>query len=72
MPSRVALEIARRRRERIARMTPAERVDLALGLGRRGLASFMAVHGLDRETARARIEATRRAGRRPSRSAGGA
>lgn len=50
-------------------MTPDERVRLAHRLGDEGLASFMSVQGVDRQTAVARIKATRRLGRRPSRSA---
>jgi len=50
-------------------MTPAERVALAMRLSEEGLASFMALHGVDRRAAIARIKATRRAGRRPSASA---
>jgi hypothetical protein len=50
-------------------MTPADRVALAVRLGDQGLASYMATHGLDRQTAIARIRATRRLGRRRSASA---
>jgi hypothetical protein len=50
-------------------MTPAERVALAVRLGEEGIASYMATHGLDRQTAIARIRATRHVGRRPSASA---
>jgi hypothetical protein len=50
-------------------MTPDARVRLAARLTEEGLASFMAVHALDRASAIARIKATRRLGRRPSRSA---
>jgi hypothetical protein len=71
VPSRVAREFAERRRERLAAMTPAERVALAIRLGEEGLASFMAVHRIDRRTAIARIKATRRIGRRRSTSAAG-
>ena len=47
-------------------MTPDERVTLAVRLGAEGLASYMAVHGVERAVAIARIRATRRIGRRPS------
>jgi hypothetical protein len=50
-------------------MTPDERVRLAQALGEEALASYMSVQGGDRSTAAARIKATRRLGRRPSRSA---
>jgi hypothetical protein len=69
MPSRSAAETAREQRERVAAMTPAARVALALRLGDEGLAAYMAQHGVDRRTARAQIAATRRAGRRRSVSA---
>lgn len=51
------------RADRLARMTPGERVDLAFKLGEQGLAAFMAMHGIDRPTAVSRIQATRRLGR---------
>ena len=66
MRSNVARDVSRRREERHAALTPAERVALAMRLGEAGLASFMATLGVDRDTARARIAATRRAGRRHS------
>jgi hypothetical protein len=50
-------------------MTLDERVRLAVRLGELGLASYMSTHGVDRRTAASRIKATRRLGRRPSRSA---
>jgi hypothetical protein len=65
--SRLARDIRRRRVERLAALSPAERVALAARLGEDGLASYMATHGLDRPAAIARIKATRRAGRRLSR-----
>jgi hypothetical protein len=52
--------------ERLAAMTPDERVVLAVRLGEEGLASYVETHGVDRRTAVARIKATRRLGRRPS------
>lgn len=69
MRSRSADAIARRRAERIAAMTPADRVALAVRLGEEGLAGFMQLHGVNRPTALARIKATHRLGRRPSASA---
>jgi hypothetical protein len=68
MRSPVASEITRIDRERVAAMTPDERVALVLQLSREGLASYMAVHQIDGPTARARIHATRRLGRPRSRS----
>jgi Flp pilus assembly protein CpaB len=68
MRSTVALELSQRQRARIAAMTPAERVALALRMSREGMDSYMATHGVSRRTARAQIEATRRRGRRPSAS----
>lgn len=69
MHSAVAHAVSQAQRERLAAMTPAERVALAVRLGEEGIASYMATHGLDRQTAIARIRATRRVGRRPSASA---
>jgi hypothetical protein len=69
MPSAVAHAVSQEQRAQIAAMTPADRVALALRLGEEGLAAFVALHGVDRQTAIARIRATRRVGRRPSASA---
>jgi hypothetical protein len=69
MHSPVAHAVSQERREQLAAMTPADRVALAVRLGDQGLASYMATHGLDRQTAIARIRATRRLGRRRSASA---
>jgi hypothetical protein len=66
MSSRSAALIEQRRVERLLAMTPGERVSLVVRLGEEGLASYMAVQGVDRQTAVARIKATRRLGRRPS------
>ena len=66
MVSRSAHAGDQARADRLARMTPAERVELAFKLGEQGLAAYMATHGVDRQTAIARIRATRRLGRRPS------
>jgi hypothetical protein len=66
MRSRVAKEASRARRDRLAALTPAERVALAVRMGEDGLDAYMAQHGLDRRTARARIAMTRRVGRRRS------
>ena len=69
MRSAVAHAVSEEQREQLAAMTPAERVALAVRLGEEGIASYMATHGLDRQTAITRIRATRRVGRRPSASA---
>jgi hypothetical protein len=69
MRSRSATDIDERRATRMAAMTPDARVALATRLGEEGLATFMAVHRLDRRSAVARVKATRRLGRRPSCSA---
>jgi hypothetical protein len=69
MHSAVAHAVSQAQREQLAAMSPAERVALAVRLGEEGIASYMATHGLDRQTAIARIRATRRVGRRPSSSA---
>jgi len=69
MCSAVAHAVSEEQRERLAAMTPAERVALVVRLSEEGLASYMATHGLDRQTAITRIRATRRVGRRPSASA---
>lgn len=63
MRSDVAEAIARMDRERILAMTPGERVDLALRLSADGLAEYVAMHQVDRATAREQIAVTRRAGR---------
>ena len=66
----VAQAVSQEQREQLAAMTPAERVALVVvRLSEEGLASYMATHGLDRQTAITRIRATRRVGRRPSASA---
>lgn len=69
MRSRSADAVDRGRLERLAAMSPDERVRLAIRLSEEGILSYMQTHGVDRWTAAARIKATRRLGRRPSRSA---
>ena len=69
MVSRSAQAGDQARADRLARMSPAERVELAFKLGEQGLDEYMAMHGVDRRTAISRIRATRRLGRRPSASA---
>lgn len=62
-------DLRREQRERIARMTPAERIALVEKLGEEGLAAFMSATNMDRESALKAIRRSRRVGRRPSRSA---
>jgi DNA-directed RNA polymerase specialized sigma24 family protein len=62
----VAEELERAERERMASLSPAERVELALALGERSIADYAAAHGVDRDTARKRTERERQAGRRYS------
>ena len=69
MPSKVASEVSRRRLQRLAALTPAERIQLAERLGEEGVASFVITQSVDRRTAIARIKATHRLGRRHSASA---
>jgi hypothetical protein len=51
----------------LAAMTPTERVELALELGRRGVAMYMAAHHVDYETASRALKRAVQAGRRYSR-----
>lgn len=63
----MANNLREQQRERLARMTPDERVQEALALGRRDIATHAAAHGLEHEEARRRLERAAQAGRRPSR-----
>jgi len=63
--SNVADEVRRRHQERIRRMSPAERVELALALGDEALESFRRRHGLFREEALSILRAQRQEGRTP-------
>jgi len=72
MRSNVAEAVSRADRQRLLALTPAERVEFALRLSAEGLAAYMATHQVDMATARARIAATRRAGRPRSLAAEGA
>lgn len=51
----------------IAAMTPMERVELALELGRRGVEMYMAAHNVDYDTASRALKRAGQAGRRYSR-----
>jgi hypothetical protein len=70
MRSKVAAAMAREQSKRVASLTPAERIGLAERLGEESIVMYMALHAVDRRTAIARIDASRRLGRRPSRVAG--
>lgn len=67
MRSKLAEQLKQEQRERIALMTPAERVALSERLGEEGLAEYMSANGLDRAAAVQAIKRSRRLGRRPSR-----
>ena len=67
MRSRLAEQLRKEQRERVARMTPAERMALTEKLGEQGLAEYMSANGVDRATAIRALKRSRRAGRRPSR-----
>jgi hypothetical protein len=54
-------------RERLARMTPDERLREALALGEAAIAAHAAAHGLDRQEARRKLERASQVGRRFSR-----
>lgn len=69
MRSKSAEAVAQRRAERLAALSPAARVALAMRLAEDGLRTYMATHRVERRTALARIKATRRLGRRRSASA---
>ncbi len=66
MRSRSADSVEQQRHQRLVAMTPDERVALLGAMYEQGLASFMALHGVSRPAALARIKATRRLGRRAS------
>jgi hypothetical protein len=54
-------------RERLRRMTAAERLAEAFALGDAAIDLYAAAHGLDRDEARRRLERAGQAGRRASR-----
>lgn len=66
MRSKLAEQLKKDQRERVARMTPAERMALAERLGEEGLAAYMTANRLDRLAAVRAIKRSRRVGRRPS------
>ena len=63
----VADSLRESERLRVASLTTAERVQLALDLGRRSLESYCATSGLAPERARRLLESRAQAGRRKSR-----
>ncbi len=65
--SSVASALREASRERARRMTPAERLEESLALGRRAIRAYAAAHGLDEREARLRLERAAQAGRSPSR-----
>ena len=54
-------------RQRLLRLSPAERVALALALGERDLETYRRARGLSRRDAQRLLERQRQHGRRPSR-----
>jgi hypothetical protein len=66
MRSVVGDELRAAQRAREARLTPGERVRLALELGRRDLVVYATAHGLGLVEAYRRLRAAAQAGRAPS------
>jgi hypothetical protein len=64
--SRVAQKLREASRERVLRMTPAERLAEALRLGQRAIAAYAAAHGIQPDAARRELEKTAQVGRRYS------
>jgi hypothetical protein len=65
--SEVATLLRREQHERLARMTPEERLQEALALGQRDIAAYAAAHGVEPQEARRQLERAAQAGRRFSR-----
>ena len=65
--SAVAEKLRQESRERLRRMTAAERVAEALMLGQRAIAAYAAAHALEHDAARRELERAAQVGRRPSR-----
>jgi endonuclease V-like protein UPF0215 family len=63
----VARQLREDSRERLRRMTAAQRLAEALKLGRSAIAAYAAAHGLEPDEARRILERAAQAGRRPSR-----
>ncbi|MFL6197109.1 MAG: hypothetical protein ACJ75H_23185 [Thermoanaerobaculia bacterium] len=62
----VADELRERDRAAIRRLSPQERIELALKLGDEDLATFCQAQGVDRETGLRILQRRRQAGRTPS------
>ena len=69
--SSVANHVRARTMAEVLALSPSERIELAFALGEADLALFVRASGLDRETALARLRASRQTGRQPSRAAAG-
>ena len=65
--SRIATLLRQEDRERLARMTPGQRLQQALELGQRDIAAYAAAHGVDQTEARRHLQRAAQAGRRYSR-----
>jgi hypothetical protein len=65
--SKVLETLRREDAARIAAMTPAQRLELAFELGRRGVDMYMTAHRVDRATAARELKRASQAGRRYSR-----
>jgi hypothetical protein len=65
--SRIAALLRQENRDRLARMTPGERLQEALELGQRDIAAYASAHGVDRLEARRQLERAAQAGRTFSR-----
>jgi hypothetical protein len=65
--SSVAEKLRADSRERLRRLTGAERLAEALMLGQRAIAAYAAAHALEPDAARRELERAAQAGRRPSR-----
>jgi hypothetical protein len=66
MRSAVAEAVRSRRTEEEQRLSPVERLQLALRMGEASLALFMSANSLSREEALRELEANKQKGRRPS------
>jgi hypothetical protein len=65
--SKVATLLRQQEYDRLARLTPDERVQEALALGQRDIAAYAAAHGVDLREARQQLERAAQVGRRYSR-----
>lgn len=63
----VADSLRREDREAALRLSPTERLELALALGRRDVEAYCQSHGIDPRTAIRLFQRQRQAGRTPSR-----